>query len=189
LNFKDHLAHVFNFWAKPHGIGSFKQCQIPWMPILTFHPRCCLPGPAASGSGGGKKPLRSPRSGDQGERGPRLPARYGSVPINDVRSNAAGSLSSLIFDKHSFQVYLQFNNTTAAYLQCCRLPMLQAPNNAAVPLQDPSSMLQLPTLQCSRLPTRGDTALQVAPNCNAAAYAAMLQPLALCCRLAEYCLP
>jgi hypothetical protein len=69
----------------------------------------------------GKKPLRSPRSGDQGERGPRLPARYGSVPINDVRSNAAGSLFSLIFNKHDFQLYLQFNNTTTVYLQCCRL--------------------------------------------------------------------
>jgi hypothetical protein len=118
---------------------------------LTFHPRCCLPGLAASGSGVGKKPLRSPRSGDQGERGPRLPARYGSVPINDVRSNAAGSLSSLIFDKHGFQVYLQFNNTTAAYLQCCRLPMLQ-----------PSKWL----------PT---AASQVAPNGNAAAYTAGCQ--------------
>jgi hypothetical protein len=111
-------------------------------PLLTFHPRCCLPGPAASGSGVGKKPLRSPRSGDQGERGPRLPARYGSVPINDVRSNAAGSLSSLIFVKHGFQMYLQINNTTTAYLQCCRLPMLQAYNHAAC------------SLCCSRLPNK-----------------------------------
>jgi hypothetical protein len=43
-------------------------------------------------------------------------------------------------------MYLQFNNTTTAYLQCCRLPMLQAPNNAAG------------SLCCSRLPTSGDTA-------------------------------
>jgi hypothetical protein len=46
---------------------------------LTFHPRCCLPRPAASGSGGGEKPLGSQRSGDQGERGPRLPVRYDSL--------------------------------------------------------------------------------------------------------------
>jgi hypothetical protein len=130
----------------------------PPLRFLTFHPRCCLPGSAASGSGVGKKPLRSLRSGDQGERGPRLPARYGSVPINDVRSNAAGSLSSLIFDKHSFQVYLQFNNTTTAYLQCCRLPMLQAPNNAAGSL-------------CCSLPT-----MQQAPYAAAGSlYAARLQ--------------
>jgi hypothetical protein len=164
---------------------------------LTFHPRCCLPGPAASGSGVGKKPLRSPRSGDQGERGPRLPARCGSVPINDVRSNAAGSLSSLIFVRHGFQMYLQFNNTTTAYLQGCRLPMLQVPNNAAGSLccsRLPTSgdtargslcCSRLPLccslttmqhapyaallVQCCRLPTCGDTALQVAPNGNAAA--------------------
>jgi hypothetical protein len=36
LNFKDHLGHVFNFWAKQHGIVSFAQCQIPWMPISNF---------------------------------------------------------------------------------------------------------------------------------------------------------
>jgi hypothetical protein len=43
-------------------------------------------------------------------------------------------------------MYLQFNITTTAYLQCCRLPMLQGPNNAAG------------SLCCSRLPTSGDTA-------------------------------
>jgi hypothetical protein len=43
-------------------------------------------------------------------------------------------------------MYLQFNNTTTVYLQCCWLPMLQAPNNAAG------------SLCCSRLPTSGDTA-------------------------------
>jgi hypothetical protein len=125
---------------------------------LTFHPHCCLPGRAASGSGGGN---------------PRLPARYGSVPINDVRSNAAGSLSSLIFDKHSFQVYLQFNNTTAAYLQCCRLPMLQ-PSKWL-----PTAML-LPILQAANTLRYCMAAmLQVAPNGTAAAaYVEMLQPLA-----------
>jgi hypothetical protein len=102
-----------------------------------------------------------------------------------VRSNAAGSLSSLIFDKPSFQVYLQFNNTTTAYLQCCRLPMLQAPNNAAGSL----CCCTLPTCGdtargslCCSLPTRGETTLPAASSRNAA-YVTMLQPLALCCSL------
>jgi hypothetical protein len=138
------------------------------MTSLTFHPRFCLPGPAASESGVGKKSLRSPRSGDQGERGPRLPARYGSVPINDVRSNAAGSLSSLMFNKHDFQLYLQFNNTTTVYLQCCRLPMLQ-PNKWL-----PAAML-LPILQAAN---RGNTALQVAPY-NAARGSLYAAPICL----------
>jgi hypothetical protein len=41
LNFKDHLAHVFNFYTKQHGIVSFKQCQIPWTPInKQLHDAC-----------------------------------------------------------------------------------------------------------------------------------------------------
>jgi hypothetical protein len=36
MNFKDHLVHVFNFWAKQNGTVSFKPCQILWMPISSF---------------------------------------------------------------------------------------------------------------------------------------------------------
>jgi hypothetical protein len=187
--------------------------KIFYIGCLTFHPRCCLPGPAASGSGVGKKPLRSLRAGDQGERGPRLPARYGSVPINDVRSNAAGSLSSLIFDKHGFQVYLQFNNTTAAYLQCCRLPMLQpskwlptaafqvAPNDNAAAYTAGCQHVAIP--HCKWLPTAMLQSLALMQPlcysdatsqqyCSACRLPTMLQPLTLycrlACRLAEYCL-
>jgi hypothetical protein len=114
---------------------------------LAFHPRCCLPRPAASGSGGGEKPLRSHRSGDQGERGPRLPARYGSVPINDVRSNAAGSPSILIVDEHSFQVYIQFNDASAAYVTMLPATYAAGCQHVAIP-------------HCKLFPSE-------APNCNA----------------------
>jgi hypothetical protein len=132
-------------------------------------------------------------------------------------------------------MYLQFNNTTNAYLQCCRLPMLQpnkwlpaamllpilqSANNAAGSLCCLITTMQhapyaallvqccrlstvaiphckwlstamllpskwLPTMlheapSMLRLPTCGDTALQVAPyeapNSNAAAYTAGCQP-------------
>jgi hypothetical protein len=173
LNFKDHLAHVFNFWAKPHGIGSFKQCQIPWMPILTFHPRCCLPGPAASGSGGGKKPFDHPALVTKG---------------NGVRDCQLGTVRSRLTtcDRTQPEAYLRSYPINTAFKCIYSLIIRQPPiYNAA-------------GCRCCRLPTRRDTALQVAPHgdaaaslyCNAAAaYDAMLQPLALCCRLAEYCLP
>jgi hypothetical protein len=82
---------------------------------------------------------------------------------------------------------------SSSMLRCCSLKLyaavLQASNMWRYRTAS-GSQRQCCSLYC-RLPTRGNTALQVAPNGDAAAssYAAMLQPLALCCRLPTVAIP